>query len=93
MLTAKRCSQVEKADSARNVNLAEHLQEGLLRQILREGRVARHAQANGIDAAAVFHIEMLERRCVPGLREPNDVQFGLLAERYSVRMGISRRGW
>ena len=68
----------ERRLRAKGVNLAEHLQEGLLRQILREGRVSRHAQANSVDAPAVFRVEMLEGGCVPGLCEPNDFQFGLL---------------
>src|SRR6266704_921803 len=63
-LTVIRCNQVEKADSPRKVPI---LQKSCLHKVFRIGWVIHHAQAQGVDAAAMQVVQKLKSRSIPGL--------------------------
>ena len=56
-------------------DLPEELEESLLCEVLRFGSPPNHTQAQGIDAAIVHPVEMLEGRFVTLLSSPNRFRF------------------
>src|SRR5208283_4190088 len=67
-------------------DLAEELKKSLLREIFRIRRVADHAQAQGVNPAAVHLVQKLESGCIPGLRAADGFRLG---PRYRLGWSLS----
>ena len=67
--------------AAEGADLAEELQERFLHQVFRVRRVTHHAQAQGVDAAAVEFVQKLKRRSVSGLSQTDGFR---LSQRYRL---------
>jgi hypothetical protein len=89
--TVIRCNQVEKADSPRKVPiLRKELQECFLHQVFGVGWISDHAQAQGVNAAAVHLVEKLKSRSVSRLSEADGLRF---AQRNRLADSLLGLGW
>jgi hypothetical protein len=68
------------------------LQESFLHQVLGIGWVTHHAQAKGVNAAAVQVIQKFKGRSTPSLREADGFRFGQRDSRLGNRR-LLRLGW
>src|SRR5260370_35908622 len=61
--------------AAEGPNLPEELQKSFLHQVFRIGWVINHAQAQGIDAAAMQAVQKFESCSISGLGQTNGLRF------------------
>src|ERR1700747_315968 len=62
--------------SAEGGDFSEQLQECLLQQVFRSGRITHHTQAKGVNAATVHLIQKFKGRGIPSLSEADSLRFG-----------------